>query len=216
MIRILLVDDHVLFRQGLRVLLKGTPEIEIIGEASSGAEGVRLARDLKANVVLLDIQLPDMSGLEVTRRLLRIPFAPKILVLSASHHQEFSRRSLETGALGYVNKDASIEELITAIKTVNKGQHFLSAVIANTLAMAKLNYATHPILSKLNSKEIEIFLATIRGISSAEIGKQLHMSSKTVHSYRSRLFRKLNVENNVGLVLTAIREGLVAIEETEG
>lgn len=216
MIKIILIDDHILFCQGIRILLKSVNEIQVIGEASSGAEGVKLVRELKPDVVLLDMKLPDVSGLEVIKRLLRLSFPPKILILSAYHHQEFIKRALKAGVLGYISKDIALEELTCAIKTVNQDQRFLSTSIASQFALSKLDIEIDSILSKLNAHELEVLLLAIRGVAPKEIATNLHISSGVVHSYRSRLFRKLNVENNVGLALSAIREGLVAFEEIEG
>lgn len=213
MIRIILIEDHTLVRQAFSILFRQPNQIQIVGEAGSGAEGVSMTRELKPDVVLLDMKLPGISGLEVIKRLSRLPHPPKILMVSAAHHPEFTQRALKAGALGYIHKDDSVEELISAVKTVSKGQPFLSSSIANTLALAKINHDAHPILSQLNAKELEVFLCTIRCISPPEIGKLLRISSKTIHSYRSKLFKKLQVENDVGMVLLAIHEGLVTLAE---
>lgn len=213
MIRIIVIDDHTLFRNGIRALLANVNAIQIVGEAGTGMEGVQLTRDLQPEVVLLDLKLPDISGLEAIKRLLRVHPAPKILVVSSSVHQEFLSRTLNTGALGYVTKDVTQEELTNAIKTVNKGLPFITSAIASQLALAKLDHKTHTFFGGLNAKEMEVLILTVKGVSPTEIGKRLHMSPKTVHSYRSRLFKKLDVDNNVGLTLLAIREGLMTMEE---
>ncbi len=213
MIRVILIDDHALVREGLRLMLRDAKDIQIIGQSGTGAEGVQLVRELQPSVVILDLKLPDISGIEVTTRLLRLTPAPKVLVVTSAFHNEFPLRILEAGALGYVTKDNSREELITAIKTVHKGQPFISSAIASRLALAKIDHKTHAIFSNLTNKEMEVLILSVRGVKAADIAKRLHMSPKTVHSYRSHIFEKLNVENDVGLTLLAVRENLMTIDE---
>lgn len=135
------------------------------------------------------------------------------MVVTSASHNEFPLRTLEAGALGYVTKDVGKEELISAIKTVNKGQPFISGAIASRLALAKIDHETHAIFSNLTNKEMEVLILSVRGVRAADIAKRLHMSPKTVHSYRSHIFEKLGVENDVGLTLLAVRENLMTIDE---
>ena len=215
MIRIILVDDHALVRYGMRQLLANTKEIQIEGEASTGVEAVQLARDLHPSIILLDLKLPDISGLEVTTRLLRLEPMPRILIVSSALHHEFPKRLLEAGALGYITKEATPEELIQAIKMVNQDQRFISPAIASCLALAKIDHQTQAIFAALTNKEMEILLLTLRNVTPTEIGKRLHMSVKTVHGYKSRLLQKLGVDNTTTLMLLAVHEGLITLEEAD-
>lgn len=212
-IRIILVDDHALVRHGMRQLLANTKEMQIVGEASTGVEAVQLARDLQPSIILLDLKLPDISGLEVTTRLLRLEPMPKILIVSSALHHEFPQRLLEVGVLGYITKEATPEELIQAIKMVNQDQRFISPVIASRVALAKIDHQTKAVFSTLTNKEMEILLLTLRNVTPTEIAKRLHMSAKTVHSYRYRLLQKLDIDNEITLMLLAVREGLITLEE---
>lgn len=216
MIRLLLIDDHVLVRQSIRSLLAKNKEIKIIGEANSGIEGVQLARESVPDVVLLDLKLPDITGLEVTARLLRLAPAPKILALTSAVHHEFPQRILKAGALGYITKDSGQEELIQAIKTVNKAQVFISPLIATQLALAKVDYQSHAIFSQLTNKEVEVLILCLQAVPVDQIAKRLHMSPKTVHSYRYHIFTKLKVHNDIELMTLAVQEGLLALDEVSG
>lgn len=213
MIRVLLVDDHVLIRTGIRRLLQDAKAIKIIGEASTGEEAIKLSRELRPHVVLLDFRLPDITGLEVMTRLLRIDSDLKILIFSSLDNALFPFRALDRGAYGYLNKDTSPKELLNAIKTVYAGKRVISSSMAARLALAKMGPHIPDAFQLLTNKEMEVAMMTIRGISVPEISERLHLSGKTVHTYRSHIFSKLNVNNDVALVLLAVREGLMAIEE---
>lgn len=215
MIKVLLVDDHILVRQGLRCLFNGTKEIRIVGEADTGMEGVRLARELKPTVVILDLKLPDISGLEVTGRLSRLRPTPKILIVTSANHLEFPTRLLVAGAKGYLSKQASKDELITAIKTISKDQIYISTEISNRLALAKLENHISNIFSSLSQKELETLMFSTRSVSIEEIAQRLHISAHTIMSYRSRIFKKLGVENDVGLLTLALNEGLISTDEVD-
>ncbi len=213
MIKVILIDDHTLVRDGIGLMLKNAKDIQIIGEAGTGIEGVQQVRELQPNVVVLDLKLPDISGIEVTTRLLRLTPAPKILIVTSASHNEFPLRILEAGALGYVTKEVAKEELVNAIKSVHKGQPFISTSVASRLALAKIDRQGNAIFSDLTNKEMEVMILSVRGVKASDIARRLHMSPKTVHSYRSHIFEKLGVENDVGLTLLAIRENLMTIDE---
>ncbi len=213
MIRVLLIDDHTIVRRAFRALLTSAKDIQIAGEASTGTEGVQMARELHPSVIILDLKLPDISGLEVTTRCLRLEPAPKILVVSSTGHYEYSQRILKMGASGYITKDADREELIKAIRVVHRNQPFISAEIASRLALAKIDYKAHAIFSELNNKEMEVLMLTLHSVPAIEIAKRLRIGDKTVHSHRCRIFKKLGVENDVGLLLLAVREGLLTVDE---
>jgi two-component system, NarL family, invasion response regulator UvrY len=213
MIRVLLIDDHALVRQAFRSLLTSARDIQIVGEARTGTEGVQLTRELHPSTIILDLKLPDISGLEVANRCLRLEPAPKILVVSSTSHHEYSQRILEIGASGYLTTDTSQEELIRAIRTAHRNQPFISPTIASRLALAKIDYNAHATFSVLSNKEMEILILCLRSIPAAEIAKRLRMDNKTVHCHRSRIFKKLGIKNEVGLLLLAVQEGLVTLDE---
>lgn len=213
MITIILVDDHALVRQGLRYLFQNT-EIQIIGESGSGIEAIQLVRSLRPDVVLLDFRLPDISGLEVTTRLLRLEPDAKILILSSAIHDLFPFRLLEAGAQGYLTKDATKDELVQGIKKVYSGQHIISPEVASRLALAKIDLKKDSFFQSLSHREMEVMMMIIRGDLIKDISDRLFLSPKTVHSYRSRIFEKMGVENDVELTLLAIRKGIISMEET--
>ncbi len=215
MIQVLLIDDHALVRAGIRQLLLKAQGITVIGEAGSGEEGVKITRELHPNVVLLDFKLPDITGLEVIARLLRIDPHIKIIMLSSAINDLFPLRSLDAGARGYLTKNATKEELVRAIHAVASGQKVISPLIASRLALAKIDDKIPVSYSSLGNKEFEVMMMTIRGVPIKEIADRLHINHKTIHSYRCRIFEKLKVNNDVDLTLMAIREGLITPEEAE-
>jgi two-component system, NarL family, invasion response regulator UvrY len=214
-ITVVIIDDHALVRHGIGRLLHNHKDIQLVGQASSGNEGVQLVRELRPKVVLLDFKLPDISGLEVTNRLLRLDDKLKILVLTSESVESLSIRLLEAGVKGYLTKDGSREELVRAIKLVNTGQHMISPRIAGRLALAKIDRKTSAIFGGLTDREMEVLLMVVRGIPVEDIAERLFLSPKTVHSYRSRLFEKLGVENDVALTLLSIHEKVIAVEEAD-
>ena len=167
-----------------------------------------MARELHPNVVLLDFKLPDITGLEVIARLLRIDPHIKIIMLSSAINDLFPLRSLDAGARGYLTKNATKEELVRAIYAVAAGQKVISPLIASRLALAKIDDKIPASYSSLGNKEFEVMMMTIRGVPIKEIADRLHINHKTIHSYRCRIFEKLQVNNDVDLTLLAIREGL--------
>lgn len=215
MIKILLVDDHTLVRQGLRQLLNGTKEIQIVGECATGTEGVRLARELQPKVVILDFKLPDISGLEVTERLLRLRPAPKVLIVTSSDYLEFPERLLAAGAHGYLSKQAGYDELMNAIKAVSEDQISISQEIAKRLALARIDKQTLNIFSSLSQTELEMIMLTVRNVPIDVIARRLHLAVQTIHTYRSRVFEKLGVDNDVELFTLALKEGLITDDEVD-
>lgn len=214
MIKVVLIEDHLLVRTGIRKLIEESNNIKIIGEASTGIEGIQLVRNLVPDVVLLDIKLPDISGLEVTHKLLNYLPSIKILVVSGMKNNLFPFRLLEAGAKGYFTKNGSQEELLRAIQMVYADQRYISPEIAQILALAKVRPSDEKgNFAELSDRETEVMYMVIRGFEVKDIAKKLHLSIKTVHSYRSRIFEKLNIKNDTELTLLAIKRGLVTIEE---
>ncbi len=213
MIKIVLIEDHLLVRAGIRQMLKEVKGMQVVGEAATGLEGVQVVKDLCPEVVILDFKLPDISGLEVTHKLLRIQPDIKILIVTSAINDLFPFRLLEAGVQGYLTKGSSRDELIKAVKTVALGQRVISPEIASRLALAKIDYKTNSSFNSLSDREMEVMLMVIRGVSVRNIARKLHLSGKTIHSYRSRIFEKLNVKNDVALTLMAVQHGIIELEE---
>jgi two-component system, NarL family, invasion response regulator UvrY len=211
LIKIMLVDDHFLVRTGIKLILSDTPGMVVVGEASSGEEATRLVRELLPDVILMDVDMPGIGGLEATRKLLRISPHAKILVITAYSDDLFASRLLQSGAAGYITKDAGKDELVHAVKTIFSGQRYLSTSVANQLALAHVEHNESP-FAKLSERELQILLMIVRGISLQQIAKQLYLSPKTISSYRHNIFKKLGVNSDVEMTLLAIQFGLLDAE----
>ncbi|HEX7029170.1 MAG TPA: response regulator [Gammaproteobacteria bacterium] len=207
MIRVLLVDDHKLIRVGLRNILEAEADVEIAGEADDGETAVKQARELKPDVVVLDINMPGTNGIEATRKLARLEPAPRVLIVSVHSQEPVPARLLEAGAHGYVTKESAADEIVAAVRQVHAGRRYLSADIAREMALGQLGGASP--LASLSDREMEVLLLVAEGISLQEIADRLHVSPKTIATYRYRLFDKLNVTNDVELARFALRHGLV-------
>ncbi len=209
-LRILLVDDHALVRAGLRGLLELAGDITVVGEATSGEEACPMAASLLPDVILLDISLPGVSGIEAIGRLLRIAPEARILILSMHEAEPFPALALERGALGYLSKRSAPEELVIAVRTVAAGERYLGHAVAQHVAMAHLRKEHDP-LSALTSREVEVFLLLARGRSVNEIAAAMNLSPKTVHAHRAGVLRKLGVRSTVDLVQVAVRSGVIDV-----
>lgn len=207
MIKVLLVDDHELIRIGMRRIIEDSAEFVIAGEASSGEEAMELARSERPNIVLMDINMPGMNGVEATRKLARLDNPPKIIIVSVHAQDPIPSRLLEAGASGYLTKEAAATELLSALKTVSKGKRYLSADVAREMALAQTD-GTSP-LASLSEREMEVLLLVADGKGIPDIAERLNVSPKTVSTYRYRLFEKLDVENDVELTRYALRHGLI-------
>lgn len=210
MIKMLLVDDHELVRTGYRHIFAKAGDIRIVGEATSGEEGVQLARKLKPDVVIMDVHLPGMSGLQATERIMRIGANIAVIVVSMQNEQPFPRKLLAAGANGYLTKNNSAEELIRAVRCVASGQTYIAGQIAQAMALESLpgNAGECP-FDHLSKRELEIVIALLQGKSMEAIAARLNLSAKTVATYKYRAMGKLNVENQVGLVHLANRHGIL-------
>lgn len=208
MIKVLIVDDHELVRVGIRKLLQEFKEIEVVGDSQSGEDAVAIARDLKPDVVLMDVKMPGIGGLEATKRILRMNPQLKIIVVTACFEEPFPSRLLQAGACGYITKSASPEEVISAIKKVHQGQRYISPEIAQQLALRTLIAPEDTPFDRLSERELQVLLMITNGATVNDIAEKLCISIKTVHSYRYRLFEKLAVQNDVELTRLAIRHGM--------
>ncbi|MDG1114755.1 MAG: UvrY/SirA/GacA family response regulator transcription factor [Pseudomonadales bacterium] len=212
MIKVLIVDDHQMVRFGTRRLLEDESGLQIIGEASSGEEAIEAVDALNPQVILMDVQMPGIGGLEATRRCLRIAPDVKVIALSMHDGEPFPSKLFEAGAKGYVSKRSDPEELILAIRKVMAGQRYISTDIAQNLALRPFAEAQQSPFEQLSGREMQIALMVIRGMGAAEMGKKLILSPKTVNSYRYRIFEKLDLKNDVELTKLAIQHGLLEAE----
>ena len=209
-IRILLVDDHSVVRQGLRLFLKYEPELEVVGEAADGAEALRLARELKPDVVLMDVKMPGIGGLEATRKLMRSHPDMKVVAVTVCEEDPFPTRLLQAGAAGYMTKGAGLAEMVQAIRLVFAGQRYISPQIAQQLALKSFQPQTSQSpFDLLSEREIQIALMIVGCHKVQSISDKLCLSPKTVNTYRYRIFEKLSISSDVELALLAVRHGMV-------
>jgi two-component system response regulator NreC len=212
-IRLLLVDDHAVIRSGLRMLLETEKDVEIIGEAGTAHEALEAVRTLKPSVVLMDIGLPDMSGIEATRVIRRDAPQTAVVALTIHEDEEYFFKMLDAGALGYVPKRAAPEELLTAIRAAAKGEVYLFPSLAKFLVKDYLSQARQsdggPSLDGLTDREEEVLRFLAEGKGNEEIAAMLVISPKTVARHRENLMRKLNLHSRSELVRYAIRKGII-------
>ena len=207
-INVMLVDDHAVVRMGFRLLLEGSTDIKVVGEAESGEDACRKYPELKPDVVVMDISMPGIGGIEAIDRILaRVPTA-RILVLSAHEDAMHARRVLKAGAAGYLTKRSAAEALMQAIRQVHQGKTFLEPEIAQQLAMQQLNGERNPV-DMLSEKEFKVFLALAKGQSVAEIAKIMSLSPRTIGTHLYNIKQKLGASNSAELAIIAIRAGLL-------
>jgi two-component system invasion response regulator UvrY len=207
MIRVLLVDDHALVRTGIRRILELGGGIEVVGEARSGEEAVSLVPQLRPDVVLMDVTMPGMGGLEATHKLLRRDPSLRVAVVTVHESGPYPRRFLEAGALGYLHKGCDAEECQRAIRQVAAGQPYISQQVAQHLVLAR--GGPEDAFADLSDQEFEVLLRMTSGYTTEETANALFLSPKTVATYRSRIFRKLGVRSVVELTHLALRRGLI-------
>lgn len=209
MIKVLLVDDHELVRIGIKRLLQDEQGIKVIGEAASGEEAIPLAKECIPDVILMDVQMPGIGGLEASRKILRYNPDVKILALTICGDEPYPSRFLQIGAAGYITKGCGTAEMVRAIRTIHSGQRYLSSEIAQQLALKRFSKDEDSPLDILSERELQIMLMITQGQKVQEISDKLCLSPKTVNSYRYRIFEKLSINNDVELTLLAVRLGLV-------
>ena len=212
MINILLVDDHRLFRLGVAKMLPEGKGFKVVGEAQSAEQGVSLARKLRPHVVLTDILMPGIGGLEAITRICRIDRHIKIIALTACTSNPFPVQALKAGATGYLTKGVSPDELHAAIRRVYVGKRYLCADVARQLAERAFDADADSPFDLLSGREMQIMLMIVNCRKVSAISADLHLSPKTVNSYRYRIFDKLKVSSDVELVLLAVRHGMTQVE----
>ena len=224
-LRVILVDDHNLVRAGFRSLLENIPEVEIVAEADNGLNALELIRTHKPDLVLMDIALPDITGLEVTAQVTREYPTIKVVLLSMYDNEEYVLRALEIGAAGYLLKDADANEFELAIHAIANGKAYLSPAISSRVIesyqarvstpkklITATKYDPHQDDHQLTPRQIEVLRLIAEGYTTKEIAGQLDLSVKTVDAHRTLLMRELNIHDIAGLVRYAIRIGLVSAE----
>ncbi len=213
MIKVFLADDHAIIRDGLKVILEMQPGIEVIGEANNGHEAVDQVCELAPDVVVMDISMPDINGIEATRQITLLCPETKIIIFSMLGNSEHVFQALKAGARGYLLKDSATSNVVDAVLTVASGKRYFSEPITNTLVTNYIQQHDVPqeksVLDNLSKREQEILPLVLEGKTSVEIGKLLFLSPKSVETYRSRILQKLGVKDKTSLIKLAIQHGLI-------
>ncbi|MBN7769166.1 UvrY/SirA/GacA family response regulator transcription factor [Marinobacter daepoensis] len=214
MIRVLVVDDHELVRSGITRMLADNPDIEVIGQASSGEEAIDCVRENRPDIVLMDIRMPGIGGLEATRRILRIDDSIRVIVVTACADDPYPARVMQSGATAYITKGADIQEMVRAIRKAHSGQRYISPEIAQKMALKQLGGEREDdgelsLFERLSEREMQIAMMVVDCQKVQDISDKLCLSPKTVNSYRYRIFEKLEISSDVELALMAVRLGLL-------
>jgi DNA-binding NarL/FixJ family response regulator len=213
-IRVLLADDHTLVRAGIRSLLQGLPGVEVVGEADDGQEALRLAETLRPDVVLMDVGMPGLNGLEVAGRLQTSDPAIRVIIVSMHTAEQYVLRALRAGCAGYLVKSSAVSELDVAVRSVARGETYLSPVVSKRVVedyVTRTGGAADP-LEALTPRQREILQLVAEGHTSKDIAQRLYLSVKTVEAHRAQLMERLDLHDLAGLVRFAVRVGLVAPE----
>jgi two-component system response regulator NreC len=216
-VRVLLADDHVLVRKGIARLIRGEPDMEVVGEASDGREAVEAARTLRPDVVLMDIEMAGLSGIDATRQITQAQPESRVLMLTVYDREDFLFRALQAGAAGYVLKGAEVEDLLRAIRTVDAGEVFVYPRMTTKLVRDYLKGVQGgkgpDEYEKLSVREREVMPLLADGRTNDEIAALLHISKYTVQTYRQRIMQKLNLHSRTELLKYALRKGLIRLEQ---
>lgn len=214
MISVLLVDDHDLVRTGLKRILEDTAGIEVVGDVASGEDAVAQTRKLSPDIVLMDVNMPGIGGLEATRQIIKLHNGSRVICVSMHMDGVFPRKLLEAGASGYLTKGCSEEEIIQAIQDVNHGQRYISRDVAQLMAIESVDGKDKG-MENLSQRELQVMRMATKGMSNNEISEALHLSPKTVSTYRTRLFTKLGVNSTVELTHLAYKMGIISSSEID-
>ncbi len=211
MISVLLADDHVLLREGLRQLLTDSGDIQVVGEAGDGHEAVRLAQRFKPEVIVMDLAMPRLDGLDATKQITSEGLASKVLVLTMHANEEYAVRVLQAGARGLLGKGVPGREVLEAIRKVAAGGIYLPALLREELLQRHVRAGTERSpLEALTDRELQVLKRIAEGLTSEKIAQDLHLSPKTVETYRSRLLEKLALSTTSDLIRFALRHGVIA------
>lgn len=212
MIKVLVVDDHDLVRSGIARLLSDTKDMQVVGEASSGEEAVQMVRSLNPDVVLMDIRMPGIGGLEATRKVVRLDPDVKVIAVTACDDDPYANRLLQAGAAGYMTKGAEADEMVRAIIKVKAGQRYISPEIAQRMALRPFQEGSSSPFESLSDREMQITIMIVNCHKVQEISDKLCLSPKTVNTYRYRIFEKLDIDSDVELTHLAMKHGVVDME----
>lgn len=209
LIKVLIVDDHALVRMGIRRLLDDLPDMDVVADAESGEQALTLVKTHKPDVVLLDMKMPGIDGWEVTRRLKKSHPQIKVIAVTAMCAEPLPTRVLQLGAMGYLTKESGAEEMAAAIRKVAKGEKYLSAEIAQKMAINSLEAVQDSPFDLLSEREMQVMLMITSGMTVQDIADRLFLSSKTINGYRYRMFDKLCIKNDVELTFLAMKHRVI-------
>lgn len=214
MISVLVVDDHELVRSGISRMLADNPDIKVVGEAASGEEAIDAVRNERPDIVLMDIRMPGIGGLEATRKILRLDDSIRVIVVTACADDPYPTRVMQAGATAYITKGADIREMVRAIRMAHAGQRYISPEIAQKMALKQLGGdlgedGQESMFDRLSERELQIAMMVVDCQKVQDISDKLCLSPKTVNSYRYRIFEKLEISSDVELALMAVRFGLL-------
>lgn len=216
-IKLLLADDHAVVRSGLRMLIEAQPDMEIVGEAETGREAIKQVKALQPDIVLMDVQMPDLTGIEATQVIKERFPETAVLALTMYEDEQYFFEMLKAGASGYVPKRAAPDDLVKAIRTVSRGEVFLYPTLASRLVqdyLHRVEDGDQPLIyDDLTPREREVLTLVAEGLTNQEIADQLVISVKTVDRHRENMMRKLNLHNRIELVKYAIKKGLIELED---
>ncbi|KGQ19444.1 Transcriptional regulator, LuxR family [Lysobacter dokdonensis DS-58] len=207
-IRVFVVDDQVIVRTGMCMILGGVPEVEVVGQAESGEDALPQLRKLRPDVLVCDVHLPGISGLEVTERVVRGGYGTRVIVVSAVQDGPLPRRALEAGASAYVGKSHDSSELLRALQDVAHGRRYLATGIAQQIALAKIDGSHGTPFDTLSPRELEVAMLLVRGLRQEDIARRLSLSAKTINTHKSRLFDKLGIRDPIALARVVSRYGM--------
>ena len=209
MINVMLVDDHDLVRKGIRRLLDDASGIKVVAEATDGEQAIRQIRKNRPDVILMDVSMPGIGGLEATRKLLKIVPTLKVIVVTIHVEEPFPTQLLKAGASGYLTKGCAVSEIVDAIQSVHKGKRFIGTDVAQQLALTMLPGSEKSPFDNLSQRELQVMLMVTQGLKIQQVAEKLCLSPKTVSTYRYRLFEKLDVKTDVELTHLAMRHGMI-------
>lgn len=209
---ILLADDHQIVRTGIRQMLESEANFSVVGEAASGEEALELAASLQPDIVLMDMRMPGIGGLEATSRMERRSPNSRVIALTACADDPYPNLMLKAGARAFVTKDSGMDELVQAVREVRAGRHYICRSIAQELALKPLRKQADSPFCSLSEREMQVALMIVGGTCAQEIADKLNVSPKTVNTYRYRMFEKLGVDSDVSLTLLALRHKLFALD----
>ena len=215
---ILIIDDHPLFREGLKAIIERDNRFEVVGEAGNGREGLRLAKELKPDLALVDMSLPDQSGIQLTRELKNASLKTRIMMITMHSKVDYIVKAFQAGATGYVVKESASERLLQGMDTVLKGEYFMDSSVSHKVVKKLMQFPekgakiTDASYDTLTPREQEIMVLLTEGLSSKEIADKLFISPKTVDNHRSNIFRKLNLHSVIELIRYAARLGIIDVD----